>query len=542
MVFLRSEGLWLFGLVLVPLILYLFPLPRRRVALASTLVWQKAIRGGLVATRRRLWRVLGAIVLSALILALVISAFSRLVIGPGGGEGLLVIVMDNSASMQACDGGASRFERSRRAAMSLVEGSSEREGLALVTTAPSPRLAVRPTRSGSDVMCALRDMSCAAEAGSVSAGLDYVREAFHGARTHVFTDGAGDVPAKADADPRVTWHVFGGGAANAGIVGFGARRVESPRPGIRVQARIANASGVKALRELALAQDGVPFERRRLSIPADSVAAVTWLLPDRESSLVDLTLEPRDAFALDDHASAKVEPVGRRRVLLVSEKPPVHLLSALRADSTVRAFVVAPGSYRPGIASDLTIFTGSPPEALGPEAVLLVNPRSSSAFARPSPAEAVVDNVTFDASSAVVAGVAWRPGLVKSAARLETPAWADAVLSGATGPLIYAGTLDGRRAAVMGFDPETQPIARAPALPILVHNLVAHLVPVKGDARPEAEGLLNAGESDLRARLDAPAPGGLFAIAPAALWTLLIVIAIALLVIEAFLYHRQSIE
>ena len=54
--FLRPDAAWLLGLLAIPVILYLLPLPRLRRRIASTLIWQRVLSLPGITAGRRLWR------------------------------------------------------------------------------------------------------------------------------------------------------------------------------------------------------------------------------------------------------------------------------------------------------------------------------------------------------------------------------------------------------------------------------------------------------------------------------------------------------
>ncbi len=545
--FLRPDATWLFLLLVIPVILYLLPLPRRRMMLASTLVWRKAIQGGMLARRRRLWRVLASIAMASAVVALIVAALGRMMfVRRPDASGVLAVVLDTSASMQASEDGVSRFERARKQAVDFVESleTSEGDRLLLVTTAPAAEVVVRGTDDPSLLVEALRRLKPGDAPGSIATTLKHLDAALEdSAHVHVFTDGAETLARDAADNMHVNWHVVRGAAANAGIVAFGARRVESPKPALFAQARLANFADTPRNAVLRLHLDNVAVEPRSVEIPAQSEVAVAWTLPSRESARLDLEMAPHDAFALDDGAAVVLGPERRRRVVVVAEKPPLHLLAALRADDTVRAFLATPASYRPNIQSDLTIFIGGLPQELGPGNVLLVNPAATTSLVELTGEEIAVAGATLDPGVPLVRDLAWRPGLVKSAAGIKTPSCARSVLWCDAGPLVLTGEVDGRKAVVLAFDPETQPIAKTRTFPVLVRNIVDALAPPAGGASSRAvAGLLSAGESDLRTRIDTRGAEMRATVSPAAIWAAMILASIALLVIEAFLYHRQSVE
>jgi len=518
--FLVPYAIWLLLLAAIPVVLYLLPLPRRRRQVASTLLWRRVVEQQGITTQRRLLRLAATILVSVFIVLLIVGAFGRVLPGSrkdARAETLTVLVLDNSASMQAAEDGTTRFDLARRRAEGLLETLPADVPLALVTTAPRAQLVVRRTIESVAVTDALRQLTPSEAGADLSETLNWLGRAFAAdtLSVHVFSD-----QTMPSTDLAAVHHRVGSSVANAGIVAFGARRIDVPRPAVFVQARIGNFSAAALTVTLRLLHAGTPIEPRALKMTPDSITTTSWTIPGEDVRHVRLEMIPADDFVLDDRVYASLAPVDRKRVILVAEKPPVHLLSALRADRSLQVFVTTPANYRAGMPSDLTVFhrCDPPPGATG--ARLLVAPPSGL----PVSSDAVP--VAIGPAHPVWRGIAWRSNFVHSA----------------IGPLlIYEGP--GPRVLTVVFDPETEPIARTRTMPMLIRNITGYLAPRPTTDSGHTVGLVDAAESDLRVT-DAEGETGATATAgsPALLWTLMIVAAAVLLTTEAVLYHRRILE
>ena len=99
---------------------------------------------------------------------------------------------------------------------------------------------------------------------------------------------------------------------------------------------------------------------------------------------------------------------------------------------------------------------------------------------------------------------------ISEAKKMELPAWARAVIPGPAGaPLLYAGTLAGRPAAVLAFEPRRSDLPLQVAFPILLANLAGELLGGSRDAagrhRPGRAG--HPGHPGRRHRRPRPATG-----------------------------------
>src|ERR1051325_3363213 len=133
MTFLAPAYLWLGLLLIIPLILYLLPLPRRRLATAALYLWERFLEKepfGKASERTR--RALGFALLAAIFICLILAAAEFSVGQAGTRASKVIVVMDVSASMNATNPEAkiveSRLKLAKRAAGELVAslgGSSQ---------------------------------------------------------------------------------------------------------------------------------------------------------------------------------------------------------------------------------------------------------------------------------------------------------------------------------------------------------------------------------------------------------------------------------
>ena len=84
---------------------------------------------------------------------------------------------------------------------------------------------------------------------------------------------------------------------------------------------------------------------------------------------------------------------------------------------------------------------------------------------------------TLDATDPILRYVDLTTTHIGEAQKLELPAWARPVIPGpGTSPLLYAGTLAGRPAAVLAFEPRRSDLPLQVAFPVLLANLAGELL------------------------------------------------------------------
>ena len=178
------------------------------------------------------------------------------------------------------------------------------------------------------------------------------------------------------------------------------------------------------------------------------------------------------------------------RALLVSDTP--FFLSTVFAPFPFLALDhVRPVEFRPSDVYDLYIFDGWLPPELPPGNWLIFNPPAGSTLLPVSGEmlEPPLDYVAQD--HRLMQFVDIRDLRVSRAQRMELPAWADELLGSNRGPLLFSGTIDGRRMVVFSFSLLQSNLPLRTAFPVLMGNIypVAQSLPHSRDGfSPAAPG------------------------------------------------------
>jgi hypothetical protein len=249
-----------------------------------------------------------------------------------------------------------------------------------------------------------------------------------------------------------------------------------------------------ASRRIELYADGVLRDSRRLVLDPQRKTDISIDDiddPDHPASVVEVRLvaddeaagaggpSAPDPLAVDDRAWAIIPPAGLRTVLLVGDGDP-YLETALSHLPDTELYGVTPADYGPGTKVelfDLVIFEGWLPDELPAKPILAIAPPESSSLGT---VDGTLQNPgigTLDPTNPILRYVDLTTTHIAEAQRMELPPWAQPVIPGpGTSPLLYAGTLDGRPAAVMAFEPRRSDLPLQVAFPVLLANLAGQLL------------------------------------------------------------------
>jgi von Willebrand factor type A domain len=556
--------------------LHLLRLRRRRVVVAFAPLWLGAA-GEQRATRRarrlRHW----------LSLALALALFAALLIGavdPGeravdrDGRSL-VLLIDRSASMSATDEPGSRLGAARRRAVEIARGLGAADRALVASFAADVTAESGFESDPRRLERAIAGVAPSAEPGDLPRALAFAGAILSGRPrpTVVLVSDGGF----SDDDRRVTpvdpdgraldvrYAAVGRGGDNVGILSLAARRIPADPGAVETALVVQSFRPEASTVGLEISSGGTPIdkvaltlgpgERRRLELPNLFAA----------DARVEARLTGGDDLPLDDHASATIPPLPRRRILRVGGADlyldgallglghTVHLdrLPAAEAD---RALDLA-RNY------DLVIFdnvTPSAPPATG--RFLYLDPQGAGSPFAPAGAARPIQNPVLDPASLhrdhpLLRQLDLSDVNITASSRLAL-APGDVALAASFGaPLIVVRERPGLLIAALAFDPRRSDLPMRPAFPLLIANALAWSARDGNSAGGAAlvAGTSGAGDTVREAResdttpvptlalggraLAPPDPSARHRHARFGIWALML--AAALLLFEWLSYHRR---
>ncbi len=471
---LLNPGAW-WGLLSVPALVLLYMLrPRsRRKAVPSLRLWRELPQVERPTPRLRRPPLSWLLLLQALLLGAGAFALMRPAV-PAPAARHVIVLLDTSGSMQAREGSTSRFEVGRAEAAKLPDNLRVNDRATLLGVGPGITTACSACTAG-DFQLALREMQPGAGRADWPAALALATglAADQDVSTYIISDGAFD-PLSADNLPPDTHFIsVGSPAANRAITALSARRPPNGTAGYSAYARVENTSPNPASLLVQALADTVPLPSRNLNIPAGGHADVTWQVPDGTLKLT-VSLGEGDALAADNSAVLFLPGEGQDRVLVHSDHPDLYM----RALLGYHGLQPVTDTLKSEAATAFTIWEGALPATLPPGGLLLVNP-SGGPFAVQGDL-AGVGGPEIVGRHPLLADLDLRALYVDKASKLGVPSWLDSLVQAPNGPLLLAGERDGRRIAVLTFDPRDSNLPKLAAFPLLMANMADWLYPQAG--------------------------------------------------------------
>lgn len=493
-------------LALIPLVvlMYLLKLKRRSVVISSSLLWVRSIQdlsanAPFQKLRRNLLLLLQILILLLLTFALV-RPFLQMS-GPLAGR--LILLIDNSASMQATDVAPSRMAKAKEEALKIVGNARRSDLIMVITFADKPRV-LAPMTSNKDelrrVIESIEPVDTDTDFGSaIQLALNLVVSQ-EDAKVQIISDGAlpdlpdisigeqkeGEEPVVGLIGDSVRLLTVGESSRNVGITELDVREAPGRPMEKQIFARIENTGDAPASAIIGLYEGDLLLDAKSVEMEPGARAGALFSNLDLRSGQAEIRVDYReDVFPLDNRAHLVVSQRRKSRVLLVTGGNP-YLETVLAHLDIVEASRVSPQNYQSAAGYDLVIFDGGNVESIGRGSYLFWNSVPPVAGVTDHgdlefPATTLLD---WHRTHPVNRFIRLEGFRVERAIHLEWPPEAQILLEAREGPLITALEKDDRRIVCVAFDIyNTNWAQRSVSFPIFISNAVRWLVGVESEER-----------------------------------------------------------
>ena len=465
--------LGLLWLLVVPalIILYMFRPVRLRRPVPSLRLWQALPQ--IDRTRTRLRRPPLSLLLLLQAIALTLGAFALAqpaLTAPAGQNN--VIILDSSGSMQALDGGATRFNEAKDEARKVVNSMGEQDKVTLLAAGTNVTTACAAC-SRSDAEKALGGLVPQAGhadiAGALALASGFAKQSSGTVEAVVISDGEFAPPATDGLPFSLKYVQVGSPVDNVAVSALSARRPPDGRTGYIAYARIENRGSSEASIQIAAQADNVPLPVRSQTVPGGGHAGITWQVPAGTDRFT-VSISPSDALPGDDRAVIFLPVAGHFTVSVSAPQPDLYV----RALSSIDGLSVVTNTTSPAAA--FSIIEGKLPDPLPGGNLLLVNPDGT--LLSPNGTLGSQRPTAVDGSHPLLAGIDLNALQVNVGSAYDPPDWMETLVDSSGGPLLMAGEQDGRRIVVLSFDPRQSNLPKLAAFPLLMANIVDWLYPL----------------------------------------------------------------
>lgn len=482
--------------LIIPAIVVLYLLKRKvedRVV-PSTLLWERTLQNWEAVRpweklRRNLLLFLQLLAAVLLVLALLRPAIPT----DGPATNHTVLVIENAGSMQAREGEQTRLQQAAVAASELVEKLGSGQTVTLIEAGREPKVWVSKSADQGQLLAAIKQLTPSFGRADIGAALSLAGAiAANEAGSGVIWMGDG-------ADDRAAWlgaaaypdsfrfMQMGRTRENAAI---GAFVTQEGTKGVDGLVRIDNHGSQQSKGTVTIYdQNDKLLDTDTFTVEAGATRTITWgQLP--ASSVYRAVIEPQqDGLASDNETWSMPFQAGVGKAALVSPAGNRFLHQALQTVGSMEVETMREPPGQTEDARDVWVFDGVVPDRLPEGNVLLIAPdRAVDWLPYEGTREPDQEPKAAATDDSLLRYVDWRDvHVAKSAVLGEMPGMKTLVQAGFM-DLVRAGTINGRRVVIVGFDLHDSDLPLRPAFPIFMQNVAAWLAPAQaapiGPAHP----------------------------------------------------------
>ena len=489
----------LIGLIGLPVIVafYMLRLRRRDVPVGSTFLWQQLVRDVEANAPWQRLRFSWLLIVQLLIAALVVAAAARpFGVTQSDLAANVVLIVDTSASMAVRGAGEDRMAEARERARDVVERLPEGGRVTVVSAADSANVLVSESGDRDAALEAIDGIEATQSPGDLTdafALASALAARDSDSTVVVVTDASGDRLPSVGVGAPVLVELVGTADGNQAIAALSATRAAGGTA-IDLFVAVTNPSSAAATRRLEVYADGQLVDARDLAIPAGQRSEALISTVPSATAIIEARLAGEDALTVDDRAFALVPAQETVRSLVVGPGNE-FLESALALLPRLELFAVGVAGYDDALADaaeagtpyGFIVFDGVVPDEPPEVPALYLDPEADGPYGtvegridgpiieRPDPDEPLLRFVDL---STVHIG---------RARNIEPATGLRAVVSTPAGaPLVGVGEDRGRRIGLIAFDLGESDLPLQVAFPLLMSNLVEHLLPAGDGILPSS--------------------------------------------------------
>jgi len=464
--FLKPVAFYLLFLIPIIVLLYFLKLKRKRHVVPSVILWLKTIKN--IKTNIPFARLRKNLLLplQILFLLLAILGLSR---PAWKGQTKLgkhtILIIDNSASMQATDIKNSRFDSAKKNAKELVERLNPSDRMLLIEAGATPTIKVTFTSDKlklKDAIEKLRpydvisDMKMALElAASTAKGLE-------GAEIVILSDTAMDEQSSsinqgewASDFSRGRTDIFGKRCNNVAITKFNVARIHSDSVKYQPFCELMNFSEIEQNPMAYLSIDGHIISGKAINLPPGERKAIRWDDVDDQNfdqNILQVELELQDDLKVDNVAYAILRKVQKLRTLLVIEEKNLFLERVIETQPNASLNTISLRKYLGPTDNDIVIFNNVVPKDIPEGNSIFINPKAGMSFISAVTENTSTSVISVNENHPLMDAVSLTGFKVSSYLKYRLPDWGIPLVETTDVPLIWFGEQNNRKIIVFAFD------------------------------------------------------------------------------------------
>jgi hypothetical protein len=461
-------------LLFIPLVILMYILKQKfeEREVSSVYLWHQVLKDIEVNTPWQKLKKNLLLFLQLLLIILFVAALSDpFVYMKGGLYSNVVIVIDNTGSMNTRYENSTRLEHAKKLAEEAVRNMETRANITLVTMGKNPKVELGKTSDRTEAIEKIRAIRGGNSSGNINDTVSLVEaivKQYEGESSYkavFYTDSfvdTGDLNAEVVA---ITSE-----AENASLDYIAYSREDDS---LKVMVRVSNRSKNPLNREISLYGNEKVLDIKDVELLPGETKTVYFEGVPGDGTYLWAEFTESDDLEEDNAIYGVIQGEKSKKVLLVSQGN-IFMEKVLLNIDGIELYKTNPGEEL-AEGYDLYIYDSNNPEVL-PErgSLLFLNPNEGNGIfeslgeTEGGMAEVESHFITKYMNNAFFA--------VSKLKNLETPYWADVLIKVNSKPAVIAGEYKGRKTAAIGFDLNNSDFVLTPEYPIFMYNLTGYLV------------------------------------------------------------------
>lgn len=467
---------WAFAfLIFIPLIILMYILKQKfeEKEISSTFLWNATLKDIEVNTP---WQKLKKNLL-LLIQILIVTFFIFAVGNPsllmkGKAYDNVIIVIDNSGSMNALENGEKGIERAKIKAEKLVKTLKKDSKLTIISSGMNSKIEIGNTTSKEEAIKKIRKIQETNSKGNTNNSITLVKSIsrqYENYRTYFFTDT--DVNLEG-INGQVISVVANGDNVSLDYISHGKDEKK-----LNVLIRVSNRSNNNLDREILLYGEDELLDIKEISLKPMEISTIYFnedisSFSDNIPKYLKAEITEKDMLLEDNVIYDVVKQNSIKKTLLVSENN-VFMEKALNTIKNIELYKT--NSVDEVIEEyDLYIFDGMVPKTFPKEGgLLLINPPDNSLVKVEGISEGGFGSILESSITDYMENAYFTVSKLKN---IELPYWAQEIMKVGDKNGAFIGDRNGRKLGSINFDLHKSDFALTTEFPVFIHNLVNYII------------------------------------------------------------------
>lgn len=457
-------------IIFIPFVILMYILKQRfeEREISSLYLWEKAVRESEVNTP---WQKLKKSILMflqiAAVLIMVLALSNPYLFRKSSDDKNIVIVIDNTGSMNTRYENTTRFEAAKASAEELIKNSSSGGNITIITSAIHPKVEIT-TSNKKEALLKLTSIKASNSRGDIKEVLSLITaisKQQNNTTSLIYTDS----PLNMEG---VNGKLISMSSECINVsLDYISHSIKGDK--LNVMVRVSNRNQESTEREVSLYGDGKLLAISQSKIEGMETKTVFFNDIPRGSTYLSAELTEKDDLMEDNIIYDVVSQSEKKKVLLVSQKN-IFLERAFTSINNVELFKSSSAEVKTD-GYDLYIFDGILPKTMPVKgSMMIINPPESQAILEVKGSiEGDASKVTKHPLTKYIEAASFNTASIK---KTNIPNWAEVLINVGNNPGVMAGNMNGRKICIINFDLHNSEFPLMPEFPIFIYNITGYLV------------------------------------------------------------------